>query len=193
MKMSANIIIRNFLLGGLFLFALSVLPLRAAPVVRSGSSSEPLILLNTIQQFLNDTGGTDNGAGGSFTGGWRQIDWDVVPDNHVLNNSLIASDYFNTTSPRGMVLSSACTGDQFKVSFANASNAQLRFGNINPAYSNSFKNFIGNRLFSADIGGCNVTDVYFYVPGTRIPATVKSFGAVFTDVDFSFKIGRAHV
>lgn len=52
----------------------------------------------------------------------------------------------------------------------------------NPTYGTSFKAFSASRLFSAI--GSNITEVDFFVPGgTNARATVKGFGAVFTDVD----------
>lgn len=187
MKM-INTIIRNYFCGSLILlfFAVSA---DAAPVVRSAAHVDPFGIVNTISQFRGDLGGTDNGAGGSYISGIRQIDWDTIPNEHVLSFGLIPPDYFNTFSPRGMVLSSACTSDGFKVSALSGNNAALRFGDVNAAYPASFKNFLGNRLFSANTGGCNVTDVTFYVPGTKTPATVQGFGVIFTDVDAQFTTG----
>src|SRR5690606_36324038 len=50
-----------------------------------------------------------------------------------------------------------------------------------PTYGTAFAAFSDPRLFAA--AGSNVVDVLFFVPGTDTPATVRGFGAVFTDVD----------
>jgi hypothetical protein len=53
----------------------------------------------------------------------------------------------------------------------------------NPTYGSTFGTFSPLRLFvSVD---SNVTDAFFFLPGTAgaVPATVHGFGAVFTDVD----------
>ena len=68
--------------------------------------------------------------------------------------------------------------------FVQAPPAGLADVNVfnNPTYGTIFKAFSLSRLFSAI--GSNITEVDFFVPGGgNIPATVTSFGAVFTDVD----------
>jgi hypothetical protein len=57
-----------------------------------------------------------------------------------------------------------------------------RFGNINPQYVDIFQTFSEERLFSP-VGGSNLVVITFFVPGTDIPAAVRGFGAVYTDVD----------
>jgi hypothetical protein len=53
----------------------------------------------------------------------------------------------------------------------------------NPTYETIFSTFSPSRLFTPV--GSNITEALFFVPGTngRDPATVRGFGAVFTDVD----------
>jgi hypothetical protein len=53
----------------------------------------------------------------------------------------------------------------------------------NPTYGTIFSAFSPFRLFTPV--GSNVTEAFFFVPGTNgaDPATVSGFGAVFTDVD----------
>ena len=78
-----------------------------------------------------------------------------------------------------MIFSTPGTG--FQVSATAASGTPVRFANINPSYSTTFVTFSPERLFTAV--SSNVTDVSFFVPGTALPATVSSFGAIFSDVD----------
>src|SRR5262249_20908637 len=53
----------------------------------------------------------------------------------------------------------------------------------NPTYANIFTTFSPSRLFTPV--GSNITQASFSIPGTNgtAPATVRGFGAVFTDVD----------
>jgi hypothetical protein len=54
---------------------------------------------------------------------------------------------------------------------------------INGTYAAAFSTFSANRLFTPI--GSNITDATFSVPGTSgsVAASVRGFGAVFTDVD----------
>jgi hypothetical protein len=61
------------------------------------------------------------------------------------------------------------------------SHTAVRFGHINPGYSRIFKTFSEERVFSPV--GSNIVDLTFFVPGTKIPAVTRGFGAVYTDVD----------
>ena len=57
----------------------------------------------------------------------------------------------------------------------------MLFGN--PTYGKIFKTFSPSRLFTPV--GSNITEAVFFIPGTNgtVPAKVRGFGAVFTDVD----------
>jgi hypothetical protein len=68
-------------------------------------------------------GGTVAGANGSFGGVRREINWDGVPETLSDPNKL-PSNFFNTTSPRGVVFSTPGTG--FLVS-ANSGGSTPRF------------------------------------------------------------------
>jgi hypothetical protein len=59
----------------------------------------------------------------------------------------------------------------------------------NPTYGATFSTFSPLRLFTPV--GSNVTEAAFFIPGTNgaEPATVRGFGAVFTDIDESDGIG----
>ena len=118
-------------------------------------------------------GGTVAGANGSFGGLRREINWDGVPDASSDANTL-AANFFNTTSPRGVVFSTPGTG--FLVS-ANAGGATpVLFG-----FASDFQTFSAQRLFTAV--SSNITDVRFFLPGTATVATTSAFGVVFTDVE----------
>ena len=126
---------------------------------------------DAFRTFLG--GGTVAGANGSFGGLRREITWDGVPDSLSDPNNL-PGNFFNTTSPRGVVLSTPGTG--FRVS-ANAGLATPSlFG-----FTSDFATFSSQRLFTAI--NSNITDVSFFVPGTSTAATISGFGVVFTDVE----------
>ena len=158
---------------------------QAAPVVRAvGGDATAASITATRDTFRLDIGGgTTGGANGSFGGLRREINWDGVPATASAPNTLPAN-FFNTTSPRGVVFSTTGTG--FEVSGATGDGgagqpAAANFGNINATYTSTFGVFSAQRLFTAL--GSITTDVNFFLPGTATAATVAGFGAIFTDVD----------
>src|SRR5215213_4783758 len=179
---------RNFFFLTITLFVL-VLALTvnnfAAPVVRQGSGANAAGLQATVDAFRADLGGANNGVGGSFTSGRREINWDGVPDNFSEPNNFPV-DFFNVSSPRGVIFNSIedATGsalNQFAVSANTASGVPVRFGNLNAEYSGDFQTFSAQRLFIAR--NTHIVEVTFFIPGTNVPATVSGFGVVFADVD----------
>lgn len=160
----------------------------AAAIVRSGSGATPAAIQAAVDQFRADLGGANNGVGGSFADGRREINWDGVPDSFAEPNALPAN-FFNVNSPRGVVFNTvnefAAASNQFRVSAdsSNVANEPVRFGGLDASYPSNFVTFSAERLFQAR--GATTIDVMFFVPGTRIPATVSGFGVVFTDIDTS--------
>lgn len=159
----------------------------AAPVVRQGSGANAAALQAIVDQFRADLGGSNNGVGGSFGNGRREVNWDGVPDNFAEPNNL-PTDFFNVNSPRGLMFNSIETDtgaalNQFAVSATTASGVAVRFGNINATYSSIFQTFSAQRLFIAR--NTPNLELTFFIPGTNIPATVSGFGLVFADVDSS--------
>jgi hypothetical protein len=157
----------------------------AAPVVRQGTGANTAALQAIVDQFRTDLGGANNGVGGSFTNGRREINWDGVPDSVAEPNNF-PLDFFNVNSARGVIFNAIedATGaalNHFAVSSNTASGVPVRFGNINANYSTIFQTFSAQRLFT--VRNTNIMEVNFVIPGTSIPATVKGFGVVFADVD----------
>lgn len=149
-----------------------------AQLVRSGAGATSGDLLPVVEQFRADLGGALNpNVPGSFADGRREINWDGVPAALSAPNQLPAN-FFNVNSPRGVLFSTPGTG--FQVS-ANAGEGPVEFGNLNPGYPDQFTTFSPQKLFTALAS--NTMDVSFFVPGTTTPASVRGFGAVFTDVD----------
>jgi hypothetical protein len=174
--------VRNFLLGSfaLFVFMGSI---SAAPVVRTAAGANAAAIQAAVDQFRADLGGANNGVGGSFTTGRREINWDAVPNTFSAPN-LLPANFFNSNSPRGVVFTAVSDfngQDRFAVSANAASGTAVRFGNVNASYSAIFQTFSPERLFIAN--DTNNMGVDFFIPGTKIQATVSGFGVIFTDVD----------
>lgn len=145
--------------------------------VQQAAGTSAQAIQSAVDAYRADLGELNRNVPGSFGSGRREINWDGVPDDIAAPN-LFPADFFNTTSPRGVVFSTR--GKGFQVS-ANAGVAPIEFDNINPAYSSLFTTFSPQRLFTPL--GSNVMDVLFFVPGSSAPATTNGFGSVFTDVD----------
>jgi hypothetical protein len=151
----------------------------AAPVVFEASGSEPADVqaaVDSFRAFLGD----NNGVGGTFPDGRREINWDGVPDAFSAPNNLPAN-FFNANSPRGVVFFTPGTGFQVSADSDNPTNTPIEFGNIKRFLPRIFRTFSPERLFTAL--DSNITEVLFFVPGTPTSATVDGFGAVFTDVN----------
>ena len=141
-----------------------------------GAGIDPAAITPTRDAFrLAIGGGAVAGANGSFGGVRREINWDGVPAT-LSDPNLLPANFFNTTSPRGVVFSTPGTG--FLVS-ANAGGATpTLFG-----FPNDFQTFTPQKLFTAV--GSNIVDVSFFVPGTATSATTSAFGLMFTDVEIA--------
>jgi len=152
----------------------------AEPTIVTGSGD----ITAVVEQYRQLFGGQNNGGEpGSVTDGYREINWDSLPDELTAPNDYV-SDFFNApTTPRARGIILTTPGESLVVS-ADSDNpygALPRFGHINPSYADIFKTFSEEQLFSPV--GSNIVDATFYVPGTDIPAVVRGFGAVYTDVD----------
>ena len=175
---------RARLVSRLATFGLLLLPsVATGQVVRSGAgtTSVDAALLAARDAFRVDVGGgTTAAANGSFGGVRREINWDGVPASQATPNNLNAN-FFNTTSPRGVLFSTPGTGFRVSSATSDPSAAPVNFGDINAAYSATFQAFSPQRLFTAI--GSNMLDVNFYVAGTTTAALTNGFGAIFSDVD----------
>jgi hypothetical protein len=172
-----------------FLFVLSLLALSnsvsAAAIIRVAAGANAAAIQAAVDQFRADLGGVNNGVGGSFSTGRREMNWDGVPDKFAEPNAL-RFNFFNVNIPRGVVFHSIANiggNHQFRVSASAASGTAVRFGNIDASYSTIFQTFSAERLFHGRFS--NEIEIIFFVPGTNIPAAVSGFGAVFCDVDSS--------
>lgn len=155
-----------------------------------GGSNEPEVVTASgditaaVEQYralLGENNGGDPGTKG--TTGFREINWDTLPDEFSAPN-FYTSDFFNQPNAplaRGIVLNTPGEGLMVSANANNPDGVLPRFGNINPQYADIFKTFSEEKLFSPI--GSNLVVITFFVPGTDVPATVRGFGAVYTDVD----------
>lgn len=148
----------------------------AAPVVFEAAGLTSADIQGAVDDFRSFLG-ANNGVGGTFAGGRREINWDGVPDGFAAPNNLPAN-FFNKNSPRGVVFFTPGFG--FQVS-GKEGIAPIEFDNLRPNASHQFAVFSPPRLFTAL--GSPITEVLFFVPGTARAATSRGFGSVFTDVD----------
>jgi len=153
----------------------------ADPQVFEASGATPADIQAAVDGFRNfGDFGTNNGVGGTFPHGRREINWDAVPDARSAPN-LLPANFFNSNSPRGVLFFTPGTGFQVSANLVNPTNTPVRFGNINHVYPALFSTFSPQRLFAAL--DSTITENLFFIPGTAHAATVRGFGAVFTDVN----------
>lgn len=185
------------ILGCVAAILISTSQLNAGFTLRRASGANAAAIQPTINLFRSDLGGADNGTGGHSTTGRREVNWDDVPDTFAMPN-FMEPDFFNTTIPRGLVLSAieyetGAGHNDFMVSAdsSNPTNTPVEFGNLNASYPGLFVPFSGQRIFAAR--GTSLMEVQFFVPGTSIPATVNGFGLVLLDVDSTLAGSRSSV
>ena len=152
----------------------------APPQVFEASGAAPADIQTAVDAFRNFLGNPNNIAGPPSATGHREINWDGVPDAFSAPH-LLPANFFNSNSPRGAVFFTLGTGFQVSANSINPTGTPVRFGNIHPVYPALFTTFSPQRLFSALQS--KITENLFFIPGTTHSATVKGFGAVFTDVN----------
>lgn len=177
---------RTFIISRVATIGLLLLPgVATGQVVRSGAGANNVdaTLLAARDAFRVDLGGgTTAGANGSFGGLRREINWDGVPSSQSSPNNFNAN-FFNTTSPRGVVFSTPGTGFRVSGATSDPGTGVLNFGDINATYTATFQQFSPQRLFTAI--GSNILDVNFFVAGTTTAALTRGFGVIFSDVDLA--------
>lgn len=163
--------------------ACGLAPALSAQTQFSASGPNAAAIQGTVDSFRTALGTLNPNNPGSAGSGRREIDWEDVTDAQAAR-ALLPGDFYNLTSPRGVVLTTVEPGYGFQVS-ADGLNSDMtlpEFGHITPSYTMSFEPFSGARMFSPR--GTNVFDVVFRIPGdSHRRAASRAFGAVFTDVD----------
>ncbi|TAG10366.1 MAG: hypothetical protein EAZ42_03990 [Verrucomicrobia bacterium] len=151
----------------------------------TGTSATDATLVSAVNSYRNaiSNGGGNNGvAGGPFTNGRREINWDAAGlDSSAVPNSM-AGNFFNNNSKRGAVFVADGGGSLLVSGRIAAGSPDLRFSTLNSGFSTTFQSFSADRLFG--LSGTNSLTTTFFVPNQpTLAATVSSFGAIFTDVD----------
>ena len=177
-----KVLSQKILLATIFLFSFTGI---YAQIVRSGSGTTAAAIQPSVDLFRADLGALNSNVAGSFGTGRREINWDGVPNTQAAPN-MLATDFFNVLSPRGVIFSTPGTSLQVSANGSNPTGTPIDFGNIDALYPLIFSEFSAQRMLTAI--GSNITDVSFVVPGSSDPALVKGFGAVFCDVDLSSSI-----
>jgi hypothetical protein len=171
--------------------ALSValsLPVRPAhaQLVFQAAGPNAASIQGTIDAFRAALGDPNNANNpGPLPSGRREINWDGGAGNNDPATAVTtppATPFIVFQNTRGATFTTPGTGlSQGPASGGGDGGFAALVGN--PTYGDSFTFFSTARLFSPV--GSNFTDGTFSVPGTNgtEPATVRGFGAVFTDVD----------
>jgi hypothetical protein len=152
----------------------------AAPTVVTDTGQ----ITDGVDHFRSLLGNLNAPGPGEQPTGRREINWDAVPDA-LTNTDTFPAGFFNTPPPapsgrqRGLVMSTPGSG--LRVSDGD-------FNDIDASYGAQFNAFSASRTFMA--AGTNTVDVFFQVSGEGTPASVKGFGAVFSDVD---RFGSARI
>jgi hypothetical protein len=149
-----------------------------APLVFQAAGPSVASIQSMVDAYRAALGNPNNGSDGiSHDAGRREINWDGGnPAITTTSPGVTPFDVFLVG--RGARFTTPGTG------FVQAATTGLATTFNNATYANIFQPFSLSRLFSAV--GSNVTTGLFFLPGGgEIPATVKGFGAVFSDVDSS--------
>jgi hypothetical protein len=154
-----------------------------APVVFQAAGPNAASIQSTVDAFRAVPGfETNNGNNpGPLQNGRREINWDGGNPN-VLDTTAPVTPFNVFLNTRGSQFTTPGLGlSQAPPSGGPQGGLAVLFGN--PTYGNIFSTFSPSRLFTPV--GSNVTEALFFIPGTNgtVPATVRGFGAVFTDVD----------
>jgi len=167
-----------FIQSAIVALCLSVIPQAAAAslITFSGTGVDTATLTPVVDNFRAALGNPNNvNNPGPLAGGRREINW----DGGGAATTVTAGNLTAFLNIRGALFETPGAGfiqapiDGFVSTFGQA------------GYATEFDVFSAQRLFSPI--GSNITDVFFFIPGTNgaAPAAVSGFGAVFTDVDLA--------
>ena len=153
------------------------------PLVFQAAGSTADSIRSTVDAFRDALGDPNgNNPPPLDRSGRREINWDGANPPNVLDTTPPVTPFNTFLNTRG---------SQFTTPGIGLSQAPLSGGPQgglaelfhNPTYATIFSTFSPSRLFTPV--GSNITEALFFLPGTNgaAPATVRGFGAVFTDVD----------
>ncbi len=158
----------------------------AAPIVFQAAGPTADSIQGTVDAYraaLGDPNNLNNPNNLDQSGqpiGRREINWDGGGNNVTTDTPVTPFNHF--LNARGAQFTTPGTGlSQAPPSGGPQGGLATLFNN--PTYGTIFSTFSLPRLFTPV--GSNITDALFFVPDTNggVPATVRGFGAVFTDVD----------
>src|SRR6478735_6302454 len=151
------------------------------PLVFQAAGPDAASIQSAVDAFRASLGDNNLNNPGPIQKGRREINWDGGNPNLLATTAPV--------TPFNVFLNTR--GSQFKTPGLGLSQAPpsggpqgglaVLFGN--PTYATAFRAFSASRLFTPV--GSNITEASFSIPGTNgnARATVRGFGAVFTDVD----------
>jgi hypothetical protein len=153
-----------------------------APAVFQAAGTDVASIQSTVDAFRARLGDPNNlNNPGPLKNGRREINWDGGNPN-VLDTTAPVTPFNVFLNTRGSQFTTPGLGlSQGPPSGGPQGGLAVLFGN--PTYGKIFRTFSPSRLFTPV--GSNITEAVFFIPGTNgtVPAKVKGFGAVFTDVD----------
>ena len=153
----------------------------AVPVVFQAAGPDAASIQSTVDAFRAALGDNNLNNPGPLQKGRREINWDGGNPN-VLDTTAPVTPFNVFLNTRGSQFKTPGLGlSQAPPSGGPQGGLAVLFGN--PNYAKIFRAFSASRLFTPV--GSNITVASFSIPGTNgnAPATVRGFGAVFTDVD----------
>jgi hypothetical protein len=152
------------------------------PVVFQAAGADAASIQCAVDAFRAALGDPNNlNNPGPLQNGRREINWDGGNPN-VLDTTAPVNPFLVFLNTRGSQFKTPGLGlSQAPPSGGPQGGLAVLFGN--PTYGQIFRTFSASRLFTPV--GSNITEGSFSIPGTNgtVPAVVRGFGAVFTDVD----------
>ena len=152
-----------------------------APVIFQAAGPDAASIQSSVDAFRAALGDNNLNNAGPLQKGRREINWDGGNPN-VLDTTAPANPFLVFRNTRGSTFKTPGVGlSQAPASGGPQGGLAVLFSN--PTYGRIFKAFSASRLFTPV--GSNITGATFSIPGTNgtAAATVRGFGAVFTDVD----------
>jgi hypothetical protein len=140
-----------------------------------GGDTSTASIQPTVDNFRAALGDPNNGnAAGPLASGRREINWD---GGGATTASNVATPFTGFQNTRGATFTTPGTG------FTQSPLDDAALTGIQASYQTTFGTFSPVRIFTPL--GSNITDATFSIPGSggATAATVKGFGAVFSDVD----------
>jgi hypothetical protein len=159
------------------------------PLVFQAAGPDAASIQSSVDAFRASLGNNNGNNPGPIQKGRREINWDGGNPN-ILDTTAPVNPFLVFLNTRGSQYKTPGLGlSQAPPSGGPQGGLAVLFGNA--TYAKTFRAFSLSRLFTPV--GSNITEASFSIPGTNgnAPATVRGFGAVFTDVDQPNGVGAA--